>query len=120
MKILEFLEHPRFATYIGAILSGVIVFGTLFTAVSMKFFGYPNNPAVAHWNPLSVFVRNYGASLLLIPVAWALCFAHYPIADSKRAKVGILGIVLIILAMLFFAFTTVGCAIFHMLVLREN
>ena len=47
--------------------------GTLITTAMLKGYGYPNAEHM-HWNPVAVFIRNWGWLGLLIPVIW-FCIA---------------------------------------------
>lgn len=55
---------------LASLQSLVVLMGSMFTATILKAFGYPESRA--HWPPASVFVRNWGVSLVLIPFIWVI------------------------------------------------
>ena len=46
----------------------VVIIGVFMTRLAFTFGGYPDSDK--DWNSLSLFIRNYGFLILLLPVAW--------------------------------------------------
>jgi hypothetical protein len=74
-------EYPtqashRLISYIALIQSGVVIAGTLVVGAMLKVWGYRDNPhdpdfaRFAQFNPVALYVRHYGLTLLLLPVLW--------------------------------------------------
>ncbi|RYD67125.1 MAG: hypothetical protein EOP84_30750 [Verrucomicrobiaceae bacterium] len=61
----------RTTTYIAIVQAVVIVLGFLALGIVLKFCGYPDELGV-RWNPLAVFLREYGVWLLLVPLFWTV------------------------------------------------
>lgn len=49
----------------------LVIVGFFALGLVLKVSGYPDLPE-ARWNPLAVFLREHGAWLLGLPVAWVL------------------------------------------------
>ena len=61
----------RTTTYVAILQVAVTVFGFLALGIVLKFCGYPDGFGV-RWNPLAVFLREYGIWLLIAPLFWTL------------------------------------------------
>lgn len=55
---------------LASLQSVVVIAGSMFTGAALKLMGYPE--ARVHWPTASVFVRNWGLLLVLIPAAWVV------------------------------------------------
>jgi len=94
---------------LGAIQTATVIGGCMFTATSLKVFGYPD--ATRRWPPLSVFVREWGMILTVVPFAWILgtiwMERHRGDWFSKWWAFGT-GLVVLAALLYFFAGTTVS------------
>jgi magnesium-transporting ATPase (P-type) len=52
----------------------VVIVGVFMTRVAFMMSGYPESNL--DWNGLALLVRNYGFTLLLIPVAWTIAVTY--------------------------------------------
>ena len=93
-------------TVIGSMQSVVVVGGTLATSMGLKIGGYPDARSV--WPPASVFVRESGFLLLLIPAIWVLATValelRCPDWFSKRWTIGS-GVVLLLILVSYLTMT---------------
>lgn len=62
-------QEYRIQSVFVALHATLIVGGWLATATMMRAAGYPDENLV--WRPLSLFVRNWGFVLILLPGIWA-------------------------------------------------
>lgn len=100
---------PRSITILGFVQLLLIVLGFIGLAIVMKLSGYPEQEAILiRWNPLALFLRQYGLVLLLVPILWVILAA----LSQNRPRIVftpetwvILGIVLAatIIALFFYA-----------------
>ncbi|WP_437230451.1 hypothetical protein SH661x_001976 [Planctomicrobium sp. SH661] len=61
--------------------SALVILGYFCLGAVMKVIGYPQEIAFARWNPLAIFLRQYGMALLLLPVSWVLIS---PVVENRR------------------------------------
>lgn len=57
-------------TVLASMQAVVVIAGSMFTGAAMKIMGYPE--ASHDWHLASVFVRNWGVLLILIPATWVV------------------------------------------------
>jgi hypothetical protein len=65
-----FRDEYRLQRIIGALHAGIIMTGSLMLGVTLKVRGYPDE--FADIPLLMLFVRNWGFTLILIPLAWVV------------------------------------------------
>ena len=90
-----------------------IVGGTLLTSAMLKVNGYPELEIIMEWNPISVFIRNWGWIAIVIPVV--LYFSLYRYADMRGDSLEdrqyvILAVLMTFLIILFYAYTVTEVA----------
>ena len=65
----------RTTTFIAVLQTTLVVVGFLILPGIFKLWGYPNEPLEYYgyrWNPLSLWLRQYGPWLLVLPVFWVV------------------------------------------------
>jgi hypothetical protein len=63
------VNRLRPITIVGLFQVLTVVVGILAARIILKMSGYPDDTSV-RWNAASVFLRNYGIALLLVPLIW--------------------------------------------------
>lgn len=93
--------------------SALIIGGSLTTASLMKLRGYPDPRQF--WHPLTLFVREWGFLLILIPglwVCWTIWCEHQrEYSFSKRSTIGTGLLLLALLAFFFFMSFMLACGV---------
>ena len=89
-----------------------IVAGTLLTSAALKIHGYPDSEIMI-WNPVSVFIRNWGWVAIIIPAILYLLL--YQQASSRGETLEdkpyvILAVLATFLNVLFYAYTGISAA----------
>ena len=59
----------RTTTFLALLQTVLVILGFIVLGAVLKISGYPDTLAV-RWNPLTVFLREHGVWLLLLPVLW--------------------------------------------------
>jgi len=62
----------RTITMLGATQVLLIILGFFGLGVVMKWNGYPDEAYAIEWNPLALWLRLHGLTLLLVPVFWTM------------------------------------------------
>jgi len=89
-----------------------IVIGTLLTSAILKVNGYPDIE-IMMWNPVSVFIRNWGWIAIFIPgiVYCALYrYASFKAESLEERSYIILALLTTILIILFYSYTIITAA----------
>ena len=68
---------------IGTLIALLVVSGTLLTTVTLKALGYPDIDRY-RWNPVSIWIREHGFLILIIPLIWIACVIAYVHKSQKR------------------------------------
>lgn len=102
----------RAISIIAIIQAGVVVFGMLFVAMSLKAHGYQRGdiPDV-EFKSAAIFVGRHGYTLLLLPAAWTiatLATTRVPRYAKFNAPLLLLGIAAIFVAIGMFAELTIS------------
>ena len=63
--------ESRDLTWIGLAMVLVVVLGFLVLGIVLKFHGWPDQTTIRFY-PLTIWLRVYGAWLMLLPLAWAV------------------------------------------------
>jgi hypothetical protein len=97
----------RAISVIALIQAGVVVFGMLFVAMSLKGHGYQRGDVPdSEFKTVAIFVGRYGYTLLILPAAWAiatLATTRVPRYAKFNAPLLLLGIAAIIVGIGMFA-----------------
>lgn len=86
----------------------VVFAGTIATTMALKANGYPDYP-IMRWNPVSVFVRNWGLLGIAVPGCWLVANlkrGNYPLSVKE---IGI-GIGIALLLSIFYSWTAANSA----------
>jgi hypothetical protein len=111
----QLFNQYRPVSYLVLMQSTVVGFGTLATAAMMKLWKEAVEGGYAVYNPASLFARDFGALLLLIPAAWAALVVYRIRTQKDDSLHTFLGVCLLVLLSIFFGCTAIGAARFHVL-----
>ena len=92
----------------------VIIAGTLLTTGILKLHGYPDADDFI-WNPVSVFIRNWGWLALFMPIAWLfLAYRTGFSGESRDLSLGSIAILIFatLALLLFYVWTSLTAATF--------
>lgn len=104
MKTLS--EYKPFSV-VAILLATVTIAGTLSTSAIMKALGYPDLDRY-RWNEVSVWVRDNGFIVLILPVIWMVSVLAYDtksFSPRSRAYSIASGILALILLVAFYSWT---------------
>ena len=88
------------------------------TATMLKVYRSSVEQGLAVNNPFSVFARDFGLFLLLVPALWAALVLYRLHLTKNDSLYTVSGIILLILLFGFFCFTAFGAVSFHILVMQ--
>jgi hypothetical protein len=99
----------------------LIVLGWAAVTVVLRFHGFPDNPTV-RWNPLSVWLREWGWLFLVLVVLWTIYAAAATTTGSRLLSPGIAALcggLILALALSLFGYAAVAPVTHPLLVSRQ-
>lgn len=112
--ISQLLNQYRPLSYLVLMQCTVVGFGTLATATMLKIWRGSVEGGLAVYNPVAIFVRDFGFSLLLVPAIWA-GLVMYRIRRGRTEHLYVVsGVLLLILLFGFFTLTALRAVTFHL------
>ena len=114
-------HDSRTIALLGLVQVLLIVLGWAAVTVVLKFHGFPDNPAV-RWNPLSVWLREWGWLFLVLVVLWTIYAAAATTTGSRLFSPGIAALcggLILALALSLFGYAAVAAVTHPLLVSRQ-
>jgi hypothetical protein len=96
-------------TFLAILQAFLVVVGFLALGIVLKLCGYPDAFAM-RWNPLAVFLREYGPWLLLLPVLWTLFATAAERKDRGILSVKVAHLIGMLFAVVIIALYLYACA----------
>lgn len=116
--IKQLLNEYRPVSYLVLMQSMVIGCGTFATGTMLKAWKTLGDEQALDYNPASLFVRDFGYPMLLIPAVWASCVLYQAHCKKSAARGTLTGFVLLIVLLAFFCYTSLFAVRFHMLTVQ--